>query len=136
VHTAPVAEANEAIVRLLVERWNAGDVEGTLALYHEDAVQRPGPEWPEQQVLVGHEQIAANMESWREAWQTIDVEVGRLETHGDKVVGQGEWKQRGRISGVEGSTPFSIVFTLRDGKIAVIEWFTDHDSAVAAARDA
>ena len=131
-----MSEAHEALVRLLVERWNAGDVEGALALYHEDAVQRPGPEWPEQDVVVGREQLAANMDYWREAWQTIDVEIGGIETHGDKVVGQGEWKQRGRVSGVEGTTPFSIVLTLRDGKIAVIEWFTDHDAAVAAARDA
>jgi ketosteroid isomerase-like protein len=30
--------------------------------------------------------------------------------------------------------PFSILFTFRDGKIAVHEWFTDYDAAVAAAR--
>jgi hypothetical protein len=30
--------------------------------------------------------------------------------------------------------PFVILLTLRDGKIAVLEWFTDHDEAVAAAR--
>ncbi len=29
---------------------------------------------------------------------------------------------------------FSIRFSFRDGKIAVHEWFTDHDAAVAAAR--
>jgi hypothetical protein len=28
------------------------------------------------------------------------------------------------------------LFGLRDGKIAVLEWFTDRDTAVAAARDA
>jgi len=30
--------------------------------------------------------------------------------------------------------PLFIVFTFRDGKIAVLEWFADHDTAVAAAR--
>jgi len=46
----------------------------------------------------------------------------------------GAWVMRGAVSGVSGEMPDFIVFTLRDGKIAVLEWFADHDSAVAAAR--
>jgi ketosteroid isomerase-like protein len=30
--------------------------------------------------------------------------------------------------------PFVILFSFRDGKIALHEWFTDYDEAVAAAR--
>ena len=52
------------------------------------------------------------------------------------MLARGAWNSRGRVSGVSGAMPFSIVFTLRGGKIAVLEWFTDHDDAVAAARAA
>jgi hypothetical protein len=37
---------------------------------------------------------------------------------------------------VPGRLPFAAVATLRDGRIAVFEWFTDYDEAVAAARGA
>ena len=31
--------------------------------------------------------------------------------------------------------PFVILLTVQGGKIASLEWFTDHDEAVAAARE-
>jgi ketosteroid isomerase-like protein len=40
------------------------------------------------------------------------------------------------VSGMEGTMPIHIVFTVRDGRIARVEWFSDHDRAVAAARGA
>jgi hypothetical protein len=59
-----------------------------------------------------------------------------MESYGDNVVTTGAWITRGRSSGVPGTMPFVILFTLRDGKIAVHEWCSDYDSAVAAARGA
>jgi hypothetical protein len=50
------------------------------------------------------------------------------------VVESGAWITRGRDSGIEGDKPFVVMLTFRGGKIAVLEWFTDHDEAVAAAR--
>jgi ketosteroid isomerase-like protein len=52
----------------------------------------------------------------------------------DRVVASGAWITRGRASGIEGDLPFVILLTLRGGKIASLDWFTDHDEAVAAAR--
>ena len=43
---------------------------------------------------------------------------------------------RGAASGVDGQMPIFILFTFRDGKIAVLEWFPGRDEAVAAARGA
>jgi hypothetical protein len=43
---------------------------------------------------------------------------------------------RGVASGIGGEMPIFILFTIRDGKIAVLEWFANRDTAVAAARDA
>jgi ketosteroid isomerase-like protein len=136
LHTRGVAEANEAVVRKLVERWNAGDNEGTLALYHEDVVQHAGSHWPEQGTWIGREQMRENIDEWRAVWESVEVEVASIESHGDKVLGTGCWKPRGRVSGLGGDWPFAIVLTLRDGKIAVIEWFPDYETALAAARDA
>ena len=115
---------------------DAGDVDGALELYTEDAVAISGPAWPEQTTHRGHEELRANMLDWLAVWDSSQIDIRRVEAFGDKVVGSGVWLTRGRASGAEGTMPFVIVFTFRDGKIAVHEWFEDHDEAVAAARGA
>jgi ketosteroid isomerase-like protein len=95
-----------------------------------------GPDWPERVSWHGRDGIRANMREWQGVWESSEIEVGGLEEFGDKLVGGGTWVTRGKTSGVPSRMPFVILFTLRDGKIAVVEWFTDHDAAVAAARDA
>jgi ketosteroid isomerase-like protein len=45
-------------------------------------------------------------------------------------------KWTGRLGGVAGDLPIHIMFTVRDGKIARVDWFPDQESTVAAARGA
>jgi ketosteroid isomerase-like protein len=122
------------LIRQLAERWNAGDIDGAVDLYTEDAVIISGPDWPEQVVWKGRDGIRTSMEEWFVVFESARIVIGPLETYGDNVVGSGTWVVRGRASGAESTMPFSILFSLRDGKIAVHEWFTDHDAALAAAR--
>ena len=126
--------SNVDVIKQLAERWNAGDIDGALELYTEDAVAISGPDWPEQAVHRGHDELRSNMADWLSVWESSQIEIASIEPYGDRVVGTGAWFTRGRSSGAAGSMPFVILFTLRDGKIAVLEWFTDHDAAVAAAR--
>jgi ketosteroid isomerase-like protein len=125
---------NADLIRELAERWNAGDFEGALELYADDAVMLSGSEWPEQFALKGHDGIRANMEDWAAAWESSQIEVGPIEVYGDRILGSGTWKMRGLASGAEGTMPFWVLLGFRDGKIASLEWFTDHDAAIAAAR--
>jgi ketosteroid isomerase-like protein len=127
---------NADLIRQLAERWNAVDIDGAVDLYAEDAVIVNGADWPEQARWEGRDRIRQSMEEWGDVWQSAVVEMGPIERYGDRILATGTWRNRGMTSGVEGSMPFSILFTFRDGKIAVHEWFTDHDAAVAAARDA
>jgi ketosteroid isomerase-like protein len=122
--------------RLLIERWNRGDVDAVVDLFAEDAAMYAGPEWPEQATYRGHDGIRANIDQWRTVWEKSLIVADRIEEHGDRVVASGAWKARGRSSGVEGEMPFVILVEVRNGKIASFEWFTDHDDAVAAARRA
>ena len=107
-----------------------------LDLYAEDAAMYSGPEWPEQFTARGHDAIRQNIEEWRSVWESSTIVLDSLESHGDRVVASGAWNTLGRASGVGGQMPFVILLTVRSGKIASLEWFTDHDTAVAAARDA
>jgi ketosteroid isomerase-like protein len=125
---------NTALIRELAERWNAGDLEGVVELYTEDAVIVSGPDWPEQVTWEGHKGIMQSLLDFGAVWESAQVEIGPIEQHGDKLVGSGTWRTRGAASGAEGTMPFVILFSFRDGKIAVHEWFEDHDAAVAAAR--
>jgi ketosteroid isomerase-like protein len=125
---------NADLIRQLAERWNAGDVDGAVDLYCEDAVIVNGPDWPEQGTWEGRERIKVSFEEWGVVWESARVEMGPVERHGDKIVGTGTWRTRGAASGAEGTMPFVILFSFRDGKIALHEWFTDYDQAVAAAR--
>jgi ketosteroid isomerase-like protein len=124
------------IVRELIERWNAGDTEGVVELYSQDTVMYAGEEWPDQTVYRGHDGVRENIEQWRSVWESSSIELEKLESHGERLVASGAWITRGRASGVSGSMPFVILLRIRNGKIASLEWFTDHNVAVAAARDA
>ena len=96
----------------------------------------PGAEWPEQAAQHGRDGIRENIDQWRSVWESSQVEADRIEVHGDQVVASGDWNTRGRGSGVEGRMPFVILLQVRNERIARFEWFTDHDEAVAAARNA
>jgi ketosteroid isomerase-like protein len=129
-------EDNLDLARLLIDRWNQGDLDAVVDLFAEDAAMYAGPEWPEQDTYHGHDGIRANIDQWRTVWETSLIDANRIEAYGDRVVASGAWKARGRSSGVEGHMPFVILVDVRNGKIASFEWFTDHDDAVAAARKA
>ncbi|MEA2418429.1 MAG: SnoaL-like domain [Thermoleophilaceae bacterium] len=122
------------VIYELTGKWNSGDVEGVSDLYTEDAEMRTGPHWPEQATYRGREAIRATSADWASLWETLQIEIDRLDEYGDKMVATGAWRMRGAASGVDGEMPISIVFTFRDGKIAVLEWFADQPTAVAAAR--
>jgi uncharacterized protein (TIGR02246 family) len=127
---------NADVIRELAKRWNAGDVEGVLELFTEDAVMLAGADWPEQATSHGREGIRSRIEDWRAVWESSELEICRLETFGDQVVYEGAWSTRGRSSGLSGTMPATALCTIRHGKIASLEWFTDYDAAVAAARGA
>jgi ketosteroid isomerase-like protein len=126
---------NAEVIRELARRWNAGDIEGVLEMYTDDAVMHSGEDWPEQTTWHGREGIRSNIEEWRAVWESAELEISHIETVGERVVAGGAWNARGRSSGLSGSMPVSTLCTIRHGKIASVEWFTDYDSALAAARD-
>jgi ketosteroid isomerase-like protein len=128
--------SNADVIRQLADRWNAGDIDGVVELYTEDAVLVNGPDWPEQTPTRGREGIRSGIEEWQAAWESSQIELGRMEDFGDTIVMEGSWITRGRSSGLSGKMPGNVVFTFRDGKIASLEWFASYDSALAAARGA
>ena len=122
------------VIRQVAERMNAGDIEGMLALYHEDIVHQPSPDWPDNKPTKGKTAFREITKDWVSLWQSMEIETDTVEAYGDRVLAVGSWRTTGRVSGVEGTLPIQIVYTVRDGRIIRLEWFADHDAAVAAAR--
>jgi ketosteroid isomerase-like protein len=124
---------NVEVVRRLAERWNAGDSAGVHKLYADEIVMVTAPEWPDTGPFVGKEAVERSTQEWRSAWDTVEVDLERLEGVGDLVVAVGAWDSRGLASGASGRLPFGILFTVRDGLVARLEWFMDPGQARAAA---
>ena len=125
------------IVRRSSELWNTGDLEGMFDLYTEDVVVVTGEHWPEANVTTeGKEAFRESTREWVSFWESIEMETDHVEAFGDRVVAQGAWRSKGLASGVEGTMPIHMVLTVRDGKISRLEWYPNHDSALAAARGA
>jgi ketosteroid isomerase-like protein len=123
------------IVLQSAERWNAGDFEGMFDLYSEDLVVVTGEHWPEANVTTeGKDAFRESTKDWLSVWEQIQLETDHVEAYGDRVVARGHWLSTGSVSGVEGKMPIHMVLTVRDGKIARLEYYPDHQSAVAAAR--
>jgi ketosteroid isomerase-like protein len=124
-------------VRQSAERWNAGDFEAMFELYADDLVVVTGEHWPESNlVMEGKDAFRESTREWLEVWQSIEIETDHVEAHGDRVVVHGHWRSTGRVSGLEGTLPIHMVLTVRDGRIGRLEWYEDHERAVAAARGA
>jgi len=125
------------IVRPSAERWNAGDFEGMFELYSDDLVVVTGEHWPEANLTMeGKDAFRESTREWLDVWQSVELETDHVEAFGDRVVAQGHWRSTGRASGVAGTMPIHMVLTVRDGKIARLEWYPDHQRALAAARGA
>ena len=122
------------LIRELTGMWNSGDVDSVSDLYTEDAVIRTGPHWPEQATYRGRDAIRETSAEFASMWETLQIELDAIDEYGDRAVVTGGWRMRGAASGIDGEMPIFIVFTFRDGKIAALEWFADHDTAIAAAR--
>ncbi len=89
--------------------------------------------WPEQQVYEGAEGARAFLGEWTAAWDDWEMEIDALHDAGDKVVAL--MRQRGRSKGVgmPVEMSFAQVWTLRDGKQARMDMYSDPGEALKAA---
>ncbi len=120
-----MSEQNVAIVRLLLDRFRAGDHD--VFDYYDVAIEWDATHGeahvPElAKVYRGHDGVRAYWREWMTAWEPITVWDYELRDAGPSVVAliSGQ-TNRGRYSGVEVETaPYALVFTLRSGK--VVRW--------------
>jgi ketosteroid isomerase-like protein len=128
-----MSQENLEIVQASNEAWNAGDMDRLRELYAPDAmIVTLLAGWPEgTDPVVGREAVIRFFTSVREAWDADLVEpiVDFIDV-GDRVVSRLIW--RGVGHGPESNMEFTVVYTVRKGRIFLLEYFWDHAEALEA----
>jgi uncharacterized protein len=128
-----MSQENVEIVRESLERYAArrefvADVTDDFVL---DMSNFHG--WPEQQVYQGLDGARAFLGTWMDAWGDWEHELEALHDAGDRVVSLVHQRLTSKTVGTPVEMSFAHVFTLRDGKLARVELYSDRDEALAAA---
>jgi uncharacterized protein len=135
-----VSAENVALVRELLEMFAHRQHERVFEYYD------PEIEWDATRasnnfmsdlarVYRGHDGVRQYWRDWLSAWSDLAFEVEDVLDGGDEIVALiHDQRQWGRSSGVETSVPdYSLVFTIRDGKVVRWRAFPDKASGIAAA---
>lgn len=99
----------------------------------DDEVEITDHDIPDQQGYRGHEGLARWLEDWGSAWADYAVEPTEFIDAGEYVVVVLRMHATGRGSGLELDREDAIVYQLRTGKIARMDYYNDKRQAFTAA---
>jgi ketosteroid isomerase-like protein len=129
-----MSEENVQIYRRLLDMWNRGDFEAQLAYV------APDFEFHTAQLFTDTRATYRRQEGWlefwntfRAAWDTIDVAVDRIEDLDDQVLVLFTFFGKGRGSGVEVNIKYAHLAELRNGLVTRVRGFADWAEALEAA---
>jgi ketosteroid isomerase-like protein len=127
-----LSQENVEIVRSAIAAWNRGDMDAVRGAYDEAAIiVRTVEGWPEPGPIVGRDAVMRFFASLRETYSDEDTVVGLSFTDArDRVVVRQIWQAKGR--GPDMDMDVTAVFTLRDARIFLLEYFWDHADALKA----
>jgi ketosteroid isomerase-like protein len=129
-----MSKENIEVVRAAYEAWNRGDMNTLRELYRPDVMIITSIEgWPEPPPTVGREAVMQQWERQRDAWDIDRVEpISDFVAGGDRVIVRFVWRTAGHGPNVD--MEITGVYTVRKGKILLIEFFRNHADALEAVR--
>ena len=107
-------------------------MEALRETYAEDVVSWPPEGWPEAGPFMGRDTVVGQWEQMRDMWDSDEVEMrASYIDAADRVAARMIWRGRGdgASAGVGEATG---VFTIRNGKVRVAEFFWNHAEALEA----
>ena len=130
-----MSRENVEVVRAFLDAYNRGELDAVFELCTPDVEGYPDASvFLEPEPRIGPAALKAFLEELASAWAkppryviTEAVTVGN-----DRVLVRGDWRGRGAASAIESGSEWSIVWTIRDGQIARIAWFSDRNEALEA----
>jgi ketosteroid isomerase-like protein len=90
-------------------------------------------ESPDQGEYVGHDGVRRWLAEWSGAWDEWHVEVEQMLDAGDAVLVLIHHTARGHASGMRMDSHDGMLFTMRDGKVKALDYYTGRERALAAA---
>ena len=118
------------LARALIDKWNEGEMEAIYAVWDPDIVIRPDPDFPEG-TCFGREAAQRFWESNREMMGGGRLIIEEEHDLGDRCLVRIRQPVHSR-SGYEGAYSWSVIVTTRAQKVIMVEFFIDHDKALAA----
>ncbi len=131
-----MSQQNVEAFERAVEASNGSDYDALLAEFD------PEVEWHgvmgvmfggEAAVFRGHAGVLDYLRDIDEGFTVRDIHLAELRDLGERVVGLGHARGRGRESGIELDSPYGAVAEFRNGKIITYRDFFDHGEALEAA---
>jgi hypothetical protein len=124
-----MSQENVEIVQAVYEAWNSGDMDSLREVCDPDVIMRVPEGWPEPGPFVGREAVMREFEQWRDTFDTYVTElIGDIIEAADRVVVRQVWHGVGQ--GPESHLESTVVYTLRKGRIFLVEYFWDHTEAL------
>jgi ketosteroid isomerase-like protein len=130
-----MALSNSEVVRSALAAFDQQDIETLLEWCTEDVEMRSAiVGGAEANVYRGHDGMRQWQRERDEAFDEIALSLHETHEIGDLVVALGHLHARGAASGVSLDAESGWVVSVRDGRIASLHGYLDHESALAAAR--
>jgi ketosteroid isomerase-like protein len=101
-------------------------------LVHEDVVIHWNPDIPGSQTYHGPDGLERALNEWQKSWEETDYEFFQMTDAGDHVLAGFRETTRGR-GGVTTTRDWFQVYTIKDGKLAMLREFSDQAEALEAA---
>ncbi len=127
-----MSQENVEIVRLCLERFNSGDVDGALQLCHDNFEFRDFPGLPGSGVFIGHDAFRAWHRQLSDAFDDLRFDAEEFIDAGDSVVVVNHATGSGKGSGATVEMHFSNVWTLRGGQAISAVSYESHAKALEA----
>lgn len=132
-----MSQENVEVIRRLYDAVARRDTVAVLALYDPEVEWHssgsPQGELTGGTIYRGHEGLRSAFREYYEPWESIEEPYEELIDGGDRVVSVVTSRARGRASGVEVEREHFGLWTIREGKIVRVEWFSKREEALEAA---
>jgi len=118
------------IVTTALDAYNRRDIAAVLEFLHPEVELRTVRAVLEGSVYRGHDGFKQFLRDMEEDWREFSLELDDLsDVGGGRVLVLGRLRALGRASGVELDAPAAWVCSLRDGKVAGVDFYADEQAA-------
>ena len=116
------------------DAYNGGDIDAVMSFFAPEVQAFPDASvFPEAGPLDGRDDLKRWFEETGWAWVNPEAVVREVIAVEDgRVLVRFDWGGEGVASGIETTSSFTGIHTVRDCLLSRVEWYSDHDKALKA----